>query len=244
MLDPIQVASRQEAREIGQTASTDQERLLNRAQALLGILLFYDISEGVYRQQNGNAVPRRRVRSILDRTIVRYQREMRTQGQRLRDGEITLAEWQGIMLVLIRQSHLATIALQRGGFAQLDIDNFTDGSDLVAEELNFLRRFALQIATGVALLDGNILRRSGLYAQKIRATFHASEQEEMEDAGATLEHNVLSPVDHCSGGASCEGETNRGWVPLGSLVPIGYRTCQANCQCYIEYMDDEGNVWR
>ena len=52
-------------------------------------------------------------------------------------------------------------------------------------------------------------------------------------AGMTEERNFLEPdADHCQ---ECWDEAAKGWSPLGTLIPIGERTCLTKCQCKFEY---------
>jgi hypothetical protein len=73
-----------------------------------------------------------------------------------------------------------------------------------------------------------VLARTEMYVAGMHRTFEATRR---GDAAAvfTEEKNVLGATDqHC---AVCKGETRRGYVPVGSLIPIGQRTCMSRCLC-------------
>jgi hypothetical protein len=61
----------------------------------------------------------------------------------------------------------------------------------------------------------------------------------MRDRGYDEESNLLAPAEHCEGQGSCVEQTTRGWVPVGSLIPIGGRLCVTNCKCQIRYRNSE-----
>jgi hypothetical protein len=54
----------------------------------------------------------------------------------------------------------------------------------------------------------------------------------LEDAGFEEARSVLHPADHCPG---CLVEAEKGWQPIGAMVPIGERDCKGNCRCTVEY---------
>lgn len=56
--------------------------------------------------------------------------------------------------------------------------------------------------------------------------------EQLAPEGAMYERNIRHARDSCGG---CIHETARGWVPIGTLVPTGYRDCRGNCLCSLEY---------
>jgi hypothetical protein len=71
-----------------------------------------------------------------------------------------------------------------------------------------------------------------LYAEAGRGTYYVFTTKEMRAAGKTEEENQLHPAEHCQ---SCLDEAARGWVPIGTLIPIGQRDCLGRCRCTISY---------
>jgi len=102
----------------------------------------------------------------------------------------------------------------------------------VKEQYHYLANFAAQIESGQQRLDGTFLRRVTLYTQAPRGTYHDYETRGKQEQGYTECRNELGAADHCE---QCVGETARGWVPIGALVPIGQRLCLSNCRCSVIY---------
>lgn len=54
------------------------------------------------------------------------------------------------------------------------------------------------------------------------------------------EHLELADVEHCD---ECIADNARGFVPIGTLRPIGSRTCRQNCACKFLYRNgDHGQI--
>lgn len=107
----------------------------------------------------------------------------------------------------------------------------------VRVQLDYLRRFAEQIISGKQRLDGTLRRRAELYVLSARTTYHEVRLRVDQETGKTEERNLLSGTEHCRDSkdrAGCQEQTDRGWVPIGTLVPIGQRTCLARCHCRVE----------
>jgi hypothetical protein len=103
---------------------------------------------------------------------------------------------------------------------------------IVRGEYGYLEKFAERIANGQQPLNGNLENYAQMYAEAGRGTYHQVERTVMADAGFTREFNILHPAEHCVG---CLGETARGKVPIGALLPVGGRTCRRRCRCTLGY---------
>jgi hypothetical protein len=79
---------------------------------------------------------------------------------------------------------------------------------------------------------GELARRLMMYAMSGHAAVQSALGDRARERGLTSERNILAIADNCTG---CVVETGRGWVPIGSLVPIGERDCLSNCLCTYEY---------
>jgi uncharacterized heparinase superfamily protein len=98
-------------------------------------------------------------------------------------------------------------------------------------QLDYLRRFADQIRTGVQRLDGTLRRRAELYVLSARPVYESVRLKVDTELGKSEERNILSDSEHCDG---CQAEADREWVGIGELVPIGERDCLSRCNCRIE----------
>jgi hypothetical protein len=100
------------------------------------------------------------------------------------------------------------------------------------QQYQWLDGFAQDLATGKQALDGTLAVRASLYAEASRATHREMERRQARLRGEQQEKNQLGAADHCPG---CLEQTARGWQPIGSLVPVGSRTCLARCHCSIAF---------
>jgi hypothetical protein len=172
------------------------------------------------------------VRSVADTVIDALEPEMARVGEQLAASRITLAEWFARMEDMIAERHLLAAAAARGGLDQLTEADRVWVRDRIVEQFQFLDGFADDLASGRQALDGRYAQRVRQYAQAPRGTYEAMRGRVAADAGADEEFNVLAAADHCD---LCVGETRRGWVPIGTLVPVGQRTCRANDRCTLRY---------
>jgi hypothetical protein len=183
----------------------------------------------------GRFVAQATVRAELDATLDRAEKNIISLAESLRTGRISLADWQAQMAREIKNIHLASGALAKGGWSQMAPADW----GRVGQKLRFhyerLGNFARQIADGTQRLDGTLARRAALYVQAGRNTYHAVEQREMLARGMVEERNIRHAGDSCEGENSCIGESARGWVPIGEMVPIGARICLSRCRCSVEY---------
>ena len=184
-----------------------------------------------YIAPNGRFVPRADVRTAIDLALKNQQKRMHALANQLRGNRITITQWQIQMRAALKELHLYSAAAARGGFDQMGDAEYGMVGQRLREQYRHLDNFAREIENGLQL-DGRFTNRTNLYAQSGRATFHEHDSQVQQDAGYTEEHSVLHPADHC---ASCVTESDRGYVPIGTLIPIGSRTCRGNCRCTMVY---------
>lgn len=193
----------------------------------------FDPATGRYRDvQTGRLVADETIRGTLDKVIDVQAATMRDLSQSLIDGTLSLADWQLQMMQTVKSGHLIGLALANGGWNSLDQSDYGWAGQRIRTEYGYLRDFAGQIASGQQPLNGVVLARAELYAHASRQTHRAAQRRAAQRRGMKQERNQLGATDHCSG---CLGETSRGWVPIGTLVPCGSRTCLVRCHCSLTY---------
>lgn len=192
----------------------------------------YDERSGRYRSADGRFVPASAIRAELDAVLAREAKAMQALGEQLRARTISVARFELAMRERIKSMQLASAALGKGGWAQMNSASYGRAGQIIRTQYEYLRGMVQDIAAGRQLRDGTLTRRVMLYAQAARPTYEAIRGLEMAVRGFDEERNVLHPADHCAG---CLGETARGWVPIGSLVPIGSRDCMVNDHCTTEF---------
>ncbi len=159
----------------------------------------------------------------------------------LQNRVISISQWRDGMAGLVKDVHLASASVARGGWTQLTPADIQHVRRFTRDQLRYLDRFAAQIADGTVRLDGVFLRRVELYALMGIQTQHEVERQARLAAGFNEERNLQAATESCDG---CTVETLRGYVPVGQLVPLGARDCLSRCHCGIGYRNSlTGKEW-
>jgi len=154
--------------------------------------------------------------------------DMKACAQQLIDGKITLDEFQRQVAAMIERNFWEAAFALFGPSLWLFPAVLLLIRRLVDQQLAWLRGLVLDIRFGRQRLDGTLLRRIRLYGNAAWSALLEFSRRLAMIQGFTREMNVLGVAEHCQG---CIDETAKGWVPIGSLVPIGQRTCLSNCRC-------------
>jgi hypothetical protein len=185
-----------------------------------------------YRDAGGRFVSKADVRQALDDALRSIQREMRELTQQMRRGELSVGQWRVAMQESVKDVHLFSGALAKGGWGALTASDYGRIGRIVREQYGYLERFAIGIASNTVPLDGRVLTRVNMYFGEGRETYHLVEAESIDPDDYDEERSVLHPADHC---AECIDEAEAGWVPRGEATPIGQRQCRGNCHCTMAY---------
>lgn len=176
------------------------------------------------------------VTGYLGRVMVGLEQEARATSTEPR---IPADEWALRMAGISATSAIIAGALAAGGWARLDVVR-PEVEEHLASEIRYLDKFADDVATGKVMRDGRFFRRAMLYGAAGWAFYVALRGREARRRGYEEERNILDPgAEHCG---ECVGETSRGWVPVGDLIPVGSRQCRSGCRCRIEYRNAAGEV--
>jgi hypothetical protein len=184
-----------------------------------------------FDRQTGRYVSRDFVRAAFDDVIAAESRAAQVISDALRSGKVDLGEWQAEMRRIIKDGQLQAAALARGGWDQMRAADYGRVGAAVREQYAFLDRFTQEIRKGLPL-DGRFLMRAGMYAQAARPFFHEQQGAALEAAGYSEERNILHPAEHCQ---VCLDQSAAGYVPIGTLIPIGQRQCMGNDKCTMRY---------
>lgn len=191
----------------------------------------WDSRTARYHDAQGRIVSRTQVRAAIDGALDRAEPEVRSLSEQLRAGRISLVQWELAIRQQVKDIHLWSAAAAKGGWAQMSQSDYGFVGRTVRDQYAYLRGFAAEIEAGLPL-DGRFLQRTALYSKGGRAMYHRTETRDQEIRGATEYRNVRHASDSCGGCVEAEAA---GWVPIGTLVPIGGRECRANCRCSLEY---------
>lgn len=187
----------------------------------------------LYRRRR---VPAVAVSSQLERVMAGLEREARAASA---DYRVPADEWAQRMAGISSTSALIAGAFAAGGWSRLGVVR-GDIETHLASELGYLDAFADDVAGGRVPRDGRFVRRAMLYGAAGWGFYMLLRGREAARRGYGEERNILDPgAEHCQ---ECVGETDKGWQPLGSLVPIGGRQCRSGCRCRMEYRNGAGEV--
>lgn len=189
-----------------------------------------------YIDSKGDFIKFDLVRSALDTFLDNQTKVSKGLGVALLEGNISLREFRTQMRGIIKQTNLAGIALEQGGWYQVAPDAWGRVGNKIRNQYEYLENFVGEIASGKQPLNGSLWARAELYAKQGRMTYYQATRITAIEGNFTHEQNVLTPADHCDG---CLRETAKGVVKIGELVPIGERDCLSNCRCYTIYSNPE-----
>lgn len=168
----------------------------------------------------------------FETTLSSIADDMRDLARQLNAGRISLDEFQRRVATLIEAAHWAAGFAMFGPALWLYPAVVVMLREMVERQLMWLRRLVMDIRLGRQRLDGSLVRRIALYAGSSWSALVEFNRYIARRFGYTEEMNVLGVAEHCQG---CLDETAKGWVPIGTLVPIGSRTCLSNCRCRYEF---------
>jgi hypothetical protein len=145
-------------------------------------------------------------------------------------GVLRLGPWFGAMRDALLPRHFAAsfAVLNSPEPPPADLDAIAAES---RRQVGYLERFRGQLATAQQLLSG-AAARSELYAHALWSLAQKVAGAKAKRDGFREELSVLSVADHCG---SCVHESGLGWSPIGSLIPIGERTCLTRCACFMSF---------
>lgn len=153
-------------------------------------------------------------------------------AERLKEGKLTVPQWEEEMRKELKALHVIAAALAKQGIENLTATDYGYIGAKLKEEYRYLRRFRLQIEQGAVNLQSNaFLRRAASYTINSRESFYKVLR--ANTSRYTQERRILNPkAVHCQ---TCISEAKLGWQPLGTLRKIGDSECKINCQCRFHF---------
>jgi hypothetical protein len=158
-------------------------------------------------------------------------------ARRCQSGKISVAAWRAAQAREVKALHLANLAAAKGGFHALTPADFGRVGRAVRTELDYLRVRAQRAANDPDYLASErFIRDAASYSGAGRGTFEAVRLEE-ERPIYKFEYNKLDDAaHHCvpkNGRESCQQQTDKGIVPIGTIVLPTRRACGNECRCKI-----------
>lgn len=185
--------------------------------------------------ETGRYVSERQVRDGVDRVADLMSARLGQSSARFRAGEITAAQWQSDMLATIKEGHISAALAAYGGRDAMTPAAWGTVGQLIRREYAYARAFAADVLNGRQRQNGRMDARARLYGQSIRGTYENIRRRESANAGLRYERNVLHASESCR---ECLSASGQRWVPIGTLPPVGSRTCRSNCRCTLAYTNN------
>lgn len=148
-------------------------------------------------------------------------------------GRSTFEEWAVAMREAVKATHSAMAQFAFGGKEQMGARQRGLLGSQIKRQYRYLGNFALGVEAGKVEVDDSLVARAKMYGEAGWATYTEATGQREKFAGAQQERSFLEPdAEHCQ---ECFDEAGKDWQPIGSLTPIGQRTCLSRCQCEFEY---------
>lgn len=196
-----------------------------------GGIVFFLADSGRFASRQGAVAP-----PVLEREFERAlggeRGHFRDLARRLMAGETTLDAFRAEAARMIEETYWEAALLLFGPLLYSLPGIMNTVLELIRLQLAYLDRLISDLQSGRQLLDGSFLRRFAMYAGSGWAALQELARQEAFMDGKREERNRLGVAEHCGG---CIEETEKGWVPIGTLVPIGSRDCLSNCRCHMEF---------
>lgn len=195
----------------------------------------WDVHVGRYRDtKTGRYVAEATVREGVENVVAQASSNMRDLARRYRDTNMSLADFQKAMMREVKLAHTSAAMAAAGGRSQMTQSLWGRVGQIVREQYSYLQNFMTATLNGMQKLNGRFDARAMSYASAARATFENVRRVERAAAGYQFERNILHAKESC---AQCRDLAAREWVPLGTLPPVGARTCRSNCRCTLAYRE-------
>jgi hypothetical protein len=195
---------------------------------------FWNQAAGRYASRSsGRFAPQQTIRLELDNVMDNITDSMVSLSRQFRSGAIDGQRFQVESMRLIKQVHLTSAAMEKGGWSQLTQADFGRVGQIIRGEYAYFNNLISEIESGKQRLDGSLDVRMRLYGQAGRGTYHKFEREDRAAQGYDEERSILHGRDHCKAGKrpGCSEEAAKMWQPIGTLAIVGSRSCLSNCRC-------------
>jgi hypothetical protein len=192
----------------------------------------FDRSSQRFRDlSTGRFVSEREVRDAVDRLADLTSRRMGEAAARYRAGQITSSDWLAEHLALVKQSQIASALAAYGGRANMTPERWGLVGYQIRVQYAFARKMAADVLSGRQRMNGRLDARARQYGQAARVLYENIRAREAATSALAWERNVRHASESCQ---QCRAQSAAGWVPRGTLVPVGARTCRSSCRCSIE----------
>ena len=193
----------------------------------------WDAVKRRYVRKSGKVVTPLEQRKIALSVVQKASEEIRDLSVAFTGEKVTLAEYAVEMRALVRNVHASVTQMAFGGKEAMGASERGYLGSIIRTQYSHLSGFINDIENGRVNTAEGIVSRATMYGDAGWSSYEGSVGRREEEAGMSEERSFLDPdADHCE---ECFDQAAEGWSPIGSLVPIGERTCLVRCRCSLEY---------
>jgi hypothetical protein len=204
----------------------------------------YDNASQRYRNlETGRFIPKSQVDALINKRISLIQSDILSIGSLLQNDRLSLESWQQTTAYTIRELHLQSYMLARGGKAQMTPEDYLVVGRELKKQYRYLRAFAEDINRGysidkngnqIPMTVGRFEARLKLYAKSGRAAAILAEEQVQRKSGMVAMSRHLGATDrHCE---SCMIYASAGVQPIGALpMPCQQCECGNRCLCSVRW---------
>lgn len=180
----------------------------------------------------GRFISERSVRDFVDNIADAASQQLGDLAARYRTGQITMTIWQAESRAVIKSSQIASALAAYGGRGQMTPARWGVVGQQIRTQYAYLTRFADDVLSGRQRLNGRMDARARMYGQASRTLYENIRRRESAASGQQFERNIRHAVESCG---QCVNQSSLGWQPIGTLVPVGQRSCRSSCRCTLAY---------
>lgn len=193
---------------------------------------FDDRSMRYRDRSSGRFISEREVRDAVDAVVELSSERMGSLAASFRAGTIDAGEFLNGMLAEIKSAHIAAALAAYGGREQMTQVRWGTVGQQIRQQYAYARQMVADVLDGKQRMNGRLDARAKQYASAARTTYENTRRREMARLGMSWEKNLLHASESCG---QCLAESGLGWVPIGTLAPVGSRTCRSACRCTLAF---------
>lgn len=201
----------------------------------------FDRKKRAYVTESGRVIPRPELRAKIDKLLDYTKRQAARIAERYDAGEITGEQLNEQMRSLLKDSHIVSSVVGRGGREQMTSSDWGRVGQKLRRQYEYLNGFQKRLQSGT-LSKAASTSRAKSYISSVYISFAESRMVADKEGAAEqpsgkemLCRLVQNSKEGC---AECNADAGDGWVPVSEMKSIGERICEEFCLCEIEFEDE------
>ncbi len=186
-------------------------------------------------------VSRVALRELIDKLLDHTKREATRIAQRFDAGDITAAEFELLMRELLRDAHVVSGTVGRGGRERMSFSDWGKIGNKIRSQYEYLAKFRAKLERG-ALSKAATVSRARSYIGAVYTSFAdgvATAYEEAKASGFVPKGDMVRLVQNSKEGCEeCNNDAAEGWIPEADMSPLFTRICGDYCLCELEWKSD------